>query len=125
MSEHISLVATFANHNQAEAIIKKLKTAGLGKSKLSIVSKDKRLMAGGSAGIDLIGEINALPAEQFSCIPLENLPGYEDELGADRVLLVMHGFPEEITQAKSIVDSAHPESWDGHAGCSIYYGCLD
>ncbi|MDD5241002.1 MAG: hypothetical protein PHG47_04660 [Sulfuricella sp.] len=125
MSERISLVATFANHNQAETIIKKLKIAGLGRGKLSIISKDKRLVAGELAGISLIEEIDALPAEQFSCIPLENLPGYKNELGANRVLLVMHGFPEEITQAKSIVDSAHPESWDGHAGCSIYYGCLD
>jgi hypothetical protein len=122
MSANNSLVATYANHNQAKATVGKLQSAGFDMSKLFVIAKDEGQSLAGAA---VVGSLNDLGPEQFSCIPRENIPNYESELEVDRLLLVAHGTPDEITQAKKIIDSNHPDGWDGNVGCSIYYGCID
>lgn len=122
MSENNSLVATYANHGLAKATVKKLQKAGLDLSKLSIVGNDEDNLL---KKVTVVGGLNELGAEQYSCISRENIPNYEDELNADRLLLFFHGTADEISRAKSIIDTTHPENWDGKVGCSVYYGCLD
>lgn len=122
MSESNSLVATYANHGLAKATIKKLQQAGIDMSKLSIVGKDEDKMLEGST---VVGSLNELGTEQYSCISRETIPDYEAEIKAGRLLLVLHGTVDEITQAKSVIDATHPEGWNGNVGCSVYYGCLD
>ena len=122
MSENNSLVATYANHSLAKATVKKLHKAGLDMSKLSIVGKDENKIL---KKITVVGGLNELGAEQYSCVSRETIPDYEAELKADRLLLFFHGTADEISQAKSIIDTTHPEGWNGNVGCSVYYGCLD
>ena len=122
MSVNNSLVATYANHKQAKATLGKLQNAGFDMSKLFVVANDEDPSLAGAA---VVGSLKDLGPEQFSCIPRENIPNYEAELGVDRLLLLAHGTPEEIDQAKRIIDSNHPDGWDGNVGCSIYYGCID
>ncbi|MHB1291873.1 MAG: hypothetical protein ACYCY5_06730 [Sulfuricella sp.] len=122
MSENNSLVATYANHSLAKATIEKLQKTGLDMSKLSIVGKDVDKIL---EGVTVVGGLNELGAEQYSCISRETIPDYEAELKAGRELLVFHGTADEVAQAKSIIDTTHPESWNGNVGCSVYYGCLD
>lgn len=125
MSEHNSLVATFANHSQAEATVRKLQQSGLDKTKLSIVSKDREHIARDVEGATVFSALDELGAEQASCIPPDNLLDYDAELKAGRVIAVMHGSREDIAQAKSIIDLTHPDGWNGKVGCSVYYGCYD
>jgi hypothetical protein len=122
MSAYNSLIATYANHKLAKATVKKLQDAGFDTSKLSIVARgeDKSL-----AGAEVVSSLSDLGSEQFSCIPRENIPDYENELKVDRMLLVTHGTPDEIAQARHIIDSTHPEGWDGNVGCAVFYGCMD
>ena len=125
MSEHNSLVATFANLSVAESIVRKLHKSGLGKGKLSIISKDQHHLAGEVKGATIVGALGELGAEQSSCIPPDNLLDYEAELKAGRVIAMVHGSAEDVAQAKSIIDLSHPDGWDGRVGCSVYYGCVD
>jgi len=122
MSAYNSLIATYANHKLAKATVLKLQDAGFDRSKLSIVARDEDKLL---AGAEVVTSLNELGSEQFSCIPRENIPDYEDELKADRMLLVAHGTPDEITQARRIIDSTHPEGWNGNVGCAVFYGCMD
>lgn len=122
MSENNSLVATYANHNLAKATVKKLQKAGLDMSKLSIVGKNGNKIL---KKITVVGGLDDLGAEQYSCISRETIPDYEDELKADRLLIFFHGTADEISQAKRIIDTTHPEGWNGNVGCTVYYGCLD
>lgn len=125
MSAHNSLVATFANPDLAEATVLKLQKSGVDMSKLSIVGRKQPIMAGELRETLRVGGLKSLSAEQANCIPLDNLEVYEAELGANRVLLVTHGTPDEVALTRRIIESVHPESWDGKVGCSIYYGCDD
>jgi len=125
MSEHNSLVATFANRSVAEDTVRKLTKSGLAKDKLSIVSMERDRLAGEVEGATVVGGLSELGAEQSSCIPPDNLFDYEAELKAGRVIAVVHGSAEDIAQAKSIIDLTHPDGWDGKVGCSVYYGCVD
>jgi len=122
MSENNSLVATYANHNLAKATVKKLQKAGLDVSKLSIVGEDEDNIL---EGVTVVDDLDELGAEQYSCISREAIPDYEAELKADRLLLFFHGTADEISQAKSIIDTTHPEGWNGNVGCAVYYGCVD
>jgi len=125
MSEHNSLVASFANHSVAEATVRKLQKSGLDKAKLSIVSRDGERLAREVEGATVFGGLDELDVEQASCIPKESLLDYEAELKGGRVIAVVHGSIEDITQAKSIIDLTHPDGWDGKVGCTVYYGCID
>lgn len=122
MSANLSLVASYANHGLARATVMKLQNAGFDTRKLFIVARDEDEPLAGAAAIR---DLNSLGSEQISCIPGEDIPDYEAELRVDRVLLVTHGTPEEIAQARSIIDSTHPEGWNGNVGCAVYYGCRD
>lgn len=122
MSENISLVATYANHGLAKATLRKLQNDGFDMSKLFVVAKDEDPSLEGAGVVSALSELGS---EQFSCIPGEYLPNYKAELDVDRWLLVAHGTPDEIAQARSVIDAAHPDGWDGNVGCAIYYGCMD
>lgn len=125
MSEHNSLVATFANRSVAESIVRKLHKSGLGKGKLSIISKERDHLASEVEDATIVGALGELDTEQSSCIPPDNLLDYEAELKAGRVIAMVHGSAEDVAQAKSIIDLSHPDGWDGKVGCSVYYGCVD
>lgn len=125
MSEHISLVATFGDRSLAETTIEKLQEAGFDMSKLSVVEKHRQATVGDLKGASTVSGLNALDVAQYSCIPKESIPDYEAELEIDKLLLVAHGTADEIAEARRIIDSAHPEGWDGNVGCAVYYGCLD
>lgn len=122
MSENNSLVATYANHSLAKATVKKLQKTGLDMSKLSIVGKDEDKIL---EGVTVVGGLYELGVGQYSCISRETIPDYEAELKADRLLLFFHGTADEIAKAKSIIDTTHPEGWNGNVGCAVYYGCID
>ena len=122
MSENNSLVATYADHSLAKATVEELQKAGLDMGKLSIVGKDENKVL---EGVTVVGGLNELGAEQYSCISRETMPDYEAELKASRLLLFFHGTAGEISRAKSIIDTTHPEGWNGNVGCAAYYGCLD
>lgn len=122
MSQHNSIVATYANHNLAKATVKKLENSGFDMRKLFIVARDEDPSLTGTA---VVRGLSDLGTDQLSCIPRENIPNYEDELEVDRLLLVAHGTPGEIALARSVIDSTHPEGWDGNVGCAVYYGCND
>lgn len=125
MSEHNSLVATFANRNVAEATLRRLRNSGLDNAHLSIVSRDRERIARDVEGAMVFAALDELGPEQSGCIPPDNVLDYEAELNAGRVIAVLHGSPEEIAQARDIIDLAHPESWSGNVGCSVFYGCYD
>lgn len=125
MSEHNSLVATFANRGIAEATVRELQKSGLGKAKLSIVSMEQDRLSRAMEGATVVGGLDELGAEQSSCIPKESMLDYEAELKVGRVIAVVHGSVEDIAQAKSIIDLTHPDGWDGNVGCAVYYGCFD
>lgn len=125
MSAHNSLVATFADPDLAEATVLKLQKSGVDMSKLSIIGRKQPIMPGELRETLRAGGLKSLSVEQASCIPVDSLQVYESELDADRVILVAHGSPDEVDLTKRIIDSVHPESWDGQVGCSIYYGCDD
>jgi len=122
MSANNSLVATYANHSLAKATVKKLQKAGLDMSKLSIVGKDENNKL---KKVKVVSGLNELGAEQYSCISRETIPDYEAELKSGRLLLFFHGMAEEISRAKGIIDTTHPEGWNGNVGCAVYYGCID
>lgn len=124
MSANISLVATYLNHDQAESAIKKLHSAGFDMSHLSVIGSDRPNVAK-TEGATALGDLKALNAAQYSCIPPERVHDYEAELSADRMLIVAHGTSEEIDRARHIIDADHPESWEGKVTCAVYYGCAD
>ena len=48
-------------------------------------------------------------------VPKDEVPVYEDELKADRYLVIVHGDPETVARAHAILESAHPvrvNSWN-------------
>lgn len=122
MSDNNSLIATYANHNLARDTVRKLHGAGFDMSKLFVVARDGEKSLEGAA---VVNNLSELDADQFGCIPRENIPNYEDELKVDRLLIVAHGTHDEIEQARKVIDATHPESWDGNVGCAIFYGCID
>lgn len=122
MSTNNSLVATYANHSVAKDTLRKLESAGFDMHKLFVVTRDQEPSL---SGITVVNALSDIGEEQFSCIPVEYIPNYEAELKVDRVLLVAHGTPEEIDRARSVIDSTHPDGWDGSVGCAVYYGCND
>ncbi len=121
MSNKISIVATFADHDLAEVMVKKLQLAGFDGEKLSIVGD----RAAGAGNVPMLGGLDELDAEAYACIPGDDVLDYEDELRSNRLLLVVHGTADEIAQAKSIIDTAEPAGWNGKVGAAVYYGCAD
>ncbi|MDP2829050.1 MAG: hypothetical protein Q8O37_10630 [Sulfuricellaceae bacterium] len=91
-------------------------------SKLFVVGNedDKSL-----TGTTVVRELGDVGTEQYSCIPKDYIPDYNAELKLDRLLLVAHGTPGEIDQARQIIDSSFPNGWGGDVGCTVYYGCND
>lgn len=125
MSANNSLVASFKSHDVAESVVKQLHASGFDMSKLSIVDREQHRNVTELEGAAVVGYLGQLDAAKYTCMPVERVPDYEAELNSGRLLLVAHGTPDEITQAKTVIDSTHPDSWDGKVGCTVYYGCLD
>ena len=122
MSQHNSLVATYANHNLAKTTVKNLQGAGFDMSKLFVVAKGDETLPIGASMVSALSDVGV---EQFSCIPKDYIPNYDAELEVDRWLLVAHGTPSEIDQAMQVIDSTFPNGWGREVGCTVYYGCND
>jgi len=126
MSAHNSIVATYANRSLAEAAVTKLHNAGFDMSKLYTAARGSRKPAGTADGATAIGEIGVLDETLYRIgIPKESVLDYEAEFKIDRLLLAAHGTSDEITLAKNIIETTHPDGWDGKVGCAVYYGCFD
>lgn len=126
MSAHNTLVATYANSNQALSAVARLHGAGFDMSKLYVAARDSRNRVGTPEGATVIGELGMLDETLYRIgIPKESVLDYESEFNIDRLLLAAHGTAEEIAGVKRVIDASHPDSWDGNVGCSVYYGCLD
>lgn len=107
----------------ANATMKKLQRAGFNMQKLTIVRHHSNVDE--PAVAQVIDSPAGLDEEKYACIPGESIRKYEEELNADRMLIVAHGTEVEIAQARNIIDTDHPEGWNGRVGCAVYYGCDD
>lgn len=126
MSAHNSIVATYATRNLAKTAVARLQGAGFDMSKLYVAARDRHNLVGESEGATVIGELGTLDKTLYRIgIPRESILDYESEFKTDRLLLAVHGTDGEIEQAKRIIDTTHPDSWDGNVGCAVYYGCSD
>jgi hypothetical protein len=123
MSAHNSLVATYADSRLATVDIDKLHSVGFDMHKLHLVAKHRHPAS--VDGVPVVESLAALDLEICDCIPEQDLVGYESELEAGRWILVAHGSPDEIEQARYVAESTHPTSWDGVADTAVYYGCAD
>lgn len=123
MSQHISLVSSYSNHHLADAAVKKLQRAGFDMRELTLVSHHGN--ADEPAGAQIVDSLAGLDEVKYACIPRESIQKYEEEVNADRMLLVAHGTEKDIARAREIIDADHPENWDGNVGCAVYYGCDD
>jgi hypothetical protein len=122
MSAHNSLVATYADHHLARVDIDKLRTAGFDMRKLRLVARGYPIAV---ENVPVLASLGELDPDLCECIPESDLVDYEAELHAGRWLLVTHGTPEEIEQARRLAESTHVTSWDGVADATVYYGCAD
>lgn len=122
MSDHNSLVATYASHKLAKTTVRNLQSAGFEMGNLFVVGNEDDKALSGAAVVRKLSDVGA---EQFSCIPRDYLPDYNAELNVDRLLLVAHGTPAEIDQARRVIDSSFPNGWGGDVGCTVHYGCSD
>lgn len=123
MSQHISLVSSYADHHLAEAALKKLQDAGFDMREFTLVSHHAN--GDETAVTPVVDTLAALETRKYACIPRESIQKYEEELNADRMLLVAHCSEEEIAEARNIIDADHPDGWNGNVGCAVYYGCDD
>jgi hypothetical protein len=63
-------------------------------------------LVGALEGAVVVGGLTALGAALASLgIPRNSIVQYETALKADKFLVIAHGTPEEVAQAKSIIDS--------------------
>jgi len=125
MSQNISIVASFADHRVAKNALRNLHQAGFDMKKLAVVGRDTHGLPVDMEGASLLGTLDDLDDIQFSCIPRERVPDYQNAVKGDKVLLVAHGSADEITRAKDIIDETRPDGWDGTVGTALYYGCVD
>ena len=126
MSANNSIVASYVNHSLAEAAVTKLHSAGFDMNKLFVAARDGHDPVSESEGATMIGELGALDETLYRFgVPKESVLDYESEFKADRLLLAAYGTAGEIAQAKNIIDSDHPDGWNGKVGSAVYYGCND
>lgn len=126
MSAHNSIVATYTSHRLGGAIITKLQQAGFDMTKLFVATQNQHNSVRESGDIHTIGDLNALENMLYEIdIPQESVIDYELEFKNDRLLLAAHGSANEIALAKDVIDTTHPEGWNGNVGCAVYYGCHD
>ena len=95
-------------------------------NKLFVAAKEGLNPVNKWEGTTLIGELGKLDETLYRIgVPKESVFDYESEFKADRLLLAAHGTADEIAQAKSIIDSDHPDGWNGNVGSAVCYGCYD
>jgi hypothetical protein len=123
MSQHISIVAAFADPGEAETAVRNLHHAGFDMHKLSVVGKGLPGTQGEWNGVSMLGRLEALEQAPYTGIPRERLADYKSMLQEGRLLLVAYGSSSEIEQADHIISAAHPGNWDGRAGTALFYGC--
>jgi hypothetical protein len=104
----------------AEATVRRLHQAGFDEHKLSIIGGGRHKF-GELDGATVFDNLGALDKTQYACIPQEQVHDYAEELNADRLLLFAHGTPDEIEQAKKIIDLNYPDNQE----YAIFYGCMD
>lgn len=126
MSAHNSIVATYASHRLGGATIAKLQQAGFDMTKLFVAAQNQHNSVRASGEIRTIGDLDALEDTLYQIdIPQESVIYYELEFKNDRLLLAAHGSANEIALAKDVIDTTHPDGWNGNVGCAVYYGCHD
>jgi hypothetical protein len=94
-----AVIAVFADHNAAEAAVKKLAAAGFAMKNLHVVGK--RALGATLHGIG---------------VPKDVVDGYEAAMKADGFLVMAHGAVEEIARAKAILHAATPSRLEVHSG---------
>ena len=64
-----------------------------------------------------IGVLGALGAGLYSIgIPKDSIVKYETALKTDQFLLIVHGTPAEVANAKDIIETTHPVHFSQHSG---------
>ena len=161
MSEKNSVVGIYANHTEAENVIRELQKSGYNIKKLSIVGKDYHTeehvvgyynagdrmkywgklgafwgglwgllfgaaffwipaigptvvagplvswIVGALEGATVVGGLSVLGAGLYSIgIPKDSIVKYEGAIKSDKYLVIAHGTPEEVTKAKSIIETS-------------------
>lgn len=124
MSTHNSFIASYATAHLARDSVRHLEDEGFDLGKLFIIARDQH------RDIDFkhakcIHHLSELGPDLYNCIPSGDAADYEAEVQAGRVILVAHGSPEEVEQAKTISDKLHMPNWDNAADTAVYYGCND
>ena len=70
---------------------------------------------GALEGAAVVGGLSALGAGLFSIgIPKDSIISYETAIKADKFLVIAHGTPDEVNQAKEILEGTSAEKTDVH-----------
>ena len=82
------------------------------------------MLFGAVEGAVLIGGISALSGALVSIgIPKDSIVRYEEAVKADHFLVMAHGTPEQINQAKAVLKAASPTELNVHEGtCAEHAG---
>jgi hypothetical protein len=73
------------------------------------------LVVGALQSAVVVGGLTALGAGLYSLgIPKDSILRYETALKTDKFVLVAHGTPQEMTQAREIINRTNPEAADHH-----------
>lgn len=73
------------------------------------------IIVGGLEGAAIVGGLSALGAGLYSIgVPKDSIVKYETALKAGKFLLIVHGTPENVATAKSIVDKTETVAVDHH-----------
>ncbi|WP_394760782.1 DUF1269 domain-containing protein [Phenylobacterium sp.] len=82
------------------------------------------MLFGAVEGAVLVGGVSALTGALVSIgIPKDSIVRYEEAVKADHFLVMAHGSPEQINQAKAILKAASPTELNVHEGtCAEHAG---
>ena len=77
------------------------------------------MVVGAVEGAVLIGGVSALTGALVSIgLPKDSIVRYEEAVKADHFLVMAHGTPEQVRQAKAVLQSASPSELNVHEGTS-------
>jgi hypothetical protein len=77
------------------------------------------MIVGAVEGAVLVGGVSALAAALASLgIPKDSVVRYEEAVKADRYVVLVHGSPEEVIDAKRILQAGEPVEMTVHEGTS-------
>jgi hypothetical protein len=73
------------------------------------------MLVGAAEGAILVGSVSALAGALASIgIPKDSVIRYEEAVKADKFIVMAHGSPEQVAQARTILQSASPTELDTH-----------